>query len=114
MNELEALSQTVSQRLMRRREELLRRADKISRDLRREGEPLSPDAPDQAVQRGNDEVLASIGEAAVTELRQLDAALVRLAAHRYGICESCGAPIETRRLATVPYATRCIRCVETT
>ncbi len=113
VSELESLSQSVYQRLTRRRDELLGRARKVSTDLAREGEPLSPDAPDQAVQRSNDEVLVSIGEAAAKELRQLDAALERLAVHRYGLCESCGAPIETRRLAAVPYATRCIRCVET-
>lgn len=107
-----ATSEAVRERLLRRREELLGRAERVSADMRREVEPLSPDSSEQAVQRGNDDVLASIGEAAATELRQLDAALERLAAKRYGLCESCGAPIEVRRLAAVPYALRCTRCVE--
>jgi DnaK suppressor protein len=112
VNEPNATSEAVRQRLLRRREELLGRAERVSADMRRDEEPLSPDSTEQAIQRGNDEVLASIGEAAATELQQLDAALERLAAKRYGLCQSCGAPIEVRRLAAVPYALRCTRCVE--
>jgi DnaK suppressor protein len=112
VNEPNATSEAVRQRLLRRREELLGRAERVSADMRRDEEPLSPDSTEQAIQRGNDDVLASIGEAAATELQQLDAALERLAAKRYGLCQSCGAPIEVRRLAAVPYALRCTRCVE--
>jgi DnaK suppressor protein len=113
VNEANGTFEAVRQRLLHRRTELLGRAERVSADMRHEIEPLSPDSAEQAVQRGNDAVLASIGEAAATELSQLDAALERLAAQRYGLCESCGAPIEVRRLAAVPYALRCIRCVET-
>jgi DnaK suppressor protein len=108
-----ASTEAVRQRLLCRREELLGRARRISADMRHEAEPLSLDSTEQAVQRGNDDVLASIGEAAAKELHQLDAALERVAAKRYGLCESCGAPIEVRRLAAVPYALQCMRCVET-
>jgi DnaK suppressor protein len=112
VNESTGPSEAVRQRLLRRREELLGRARQVSADMRHDVEPLSPDSSEQAVQRGNDDVLASIGEAAAKELRQLSAALERLAAKRYGLCESCGAPIEVRRLAAVPYALQCTRCVE--
>jgi DnaK suppressor protein len=112
VNQPNANSDTVRERLLRRREELIGRARRVSSDMRHEVDPLSPDSTEQAVQRGNDDVLAGIGEAAANELRQLDAALERLAAKRYGLCESCGAPIEVRRLATVPYARQCTRCVE--
>jgi DnaK suppressor protein len=112
VNESNATSRAVRERLLRRREELLGRAVRVSADMRRDAEPLSPDSTEQVIQRANDDVLASIGEAAATELRQLDAALERLATKRYGLCETCGAPIEVRRLAAVPYALRCTRCVE--
>jgi RNA polymerase-binding transcription factor DksA len=113
VNESNAPYEAVRERLLRRRTELLGRAQRVSADMRHEADPLSPDSSEQAIQRGNDDVLASIGEAAATELRHLDAALERLTEKRYGLCESCGAPIEVRRLASVPYALRCTRCVET-
>jgi DnaK suppressor protein len=112
VNEPTGTSEAVRERLLRRREELLGRAQRVSADMRHDVDPLSPDSTEQAIQRGNDDVLASIGEAAASELRKLDAALERLAAKRYGLCESCGAPIEVRRLAAVPYALQCTRCVE--
>jgi DnaK suppressor protein len=112
VNQPNASSEAVRERLLRRREELLGRARRVSADMRHEVDPLSPDSTEQAVQRGNDDVLAGIGEAAANELRQLDEALERLAEKRYGLCESCGAPIEVRRLASVPYARQCTRCVE--
>jgi DnaK suppressor protein len=112
VNESNPTAEAVRQRLLRRREELLGRAQRVSADMRHDVDPLSPDSTEQAVQRSNDDVLASIGEAAAKELRQLDAALERLAQKRYGLCESCGAPIEVRRLAAVPYTLRCTRCVE--
>ena len=44
------------------------------------------------------------------ELRQVDAALSRIAGHAYGVCEDCGADIGFARLAAFPTATRCIDC----
>lgn len=44
------------------------------------------------------------------ELTQTSAALERLAAGTYGVCERCGAPIPLRRLQIVPSALRCGEC----
>jgi RNA polymerase-binding protein DksA len=44
------------------------------------------------------------------ELRQVEAALSRIAGHDYGACEDCGADIGFARLAAFPTATRCIDC----
>jgi DnaK suppressor protein len=44
------------------------------------------------------------------ELRDVDAALGRIAGHRYGTCEDCGGEISYARLAAFPTATRCIDC----
>lgn len=112
MSEATGSAEAVRERLLRRRQELLGRMDRIGADMRREPEPLSPDSADQAIQRVNDDVLVSIGRAAAEELPQLDAALRRLDENRYGVCESCGFQIEKSRLLSVPYALRCSRCAE--
>jgi DnaK suppressor protein len=44
------------------------------------------------------------------ELREIDAALTRIAARSYGHCERCGGPIGRQRLAAVPEARLCMGC----
>ena len=43
-------------------------------------------------------------------LKAIDAALVKIEAGTFGICENCGQPIAEERLAAIPYATQCIDC----
>ena len=43
-------------------------------------------------------------------LAAVDAALARLDAGAYGLCESCGSPIAPERLEAVPSAALCIDC----
>lgn len=43
-------------------------------------------------------------------LGQVNAALARLDAGKYGICENCGEEINARRLEALPYATLCVDC----
>src|SRR5271169_4889965 len=53
---------------------------------------------------------AALLEQAREQLAAADAALGRLAAGRYGVCERCGQPIGDDRLAARPAARTCIRC----
>lgn len=103
----------VRARLLRRREELHRRASDASADLRHESDPLSADFAEQVTQRESDEVLDAISESARDELRQIQAALRRLEEGGYTTCSVCGEPIEEGRLAAVPYTDRCRQCAET-
>ena len=48
--------------------------------------------------------------AARRALADIDDALARLSAGRYGYCEQCGADIPVARLATTPEARYCPRC----
>jgi RNA polymerase-binding transcription factor DksA len=100
----------MSKRLTVRGEELRTRLARIGSDQRREAEALSSDAPDRAIQRENDEVIDSLGSAARSELVEVEAALARFASGHYGACETCGHPIESKRLEAVPYARQCLRC----
>jgi RNA polymerase-binding transcription factor DksA len=53
---------------------------------------------------------AALLQAARDQLAAVGAALQRLADGRYGLCERCGQPIGTERLAARPAALTCIRC----
>ena len=44
------------------------------------------------------------------ELRDIDAALARMADGTYGECDECGGEIDYRRLQAQPTALRCIEC----
>jgi RNA polymerase-binding transcription factor DksA len=41
-------------------------------------------------------------------VREIDAALARIAAGSYGLCAVCGRPIPEERLDVLPYATLCV------
>ncbi len=46
------------------------------------------------------------------ELVAIDEALKRIDSGSFGVCEACGAEIETARLHAVPTSTRCLSCQE--
>ena len=52
----------------------------------------------------------AIDEGAREQVAAVEAALGRLDGEGYGVCERCGQPIGTERLAARPAATTCIRC----
>ncbi|KJE19765.1 transcriptional regulator, TraR/DksA family [Frankia torreyi] len=47
---------------------------------------------------------------ATARLAEVDAALGRLAAGTYGVCETCGRPVGEQRLAARPSARTCVLC----
>ena len=56
------------------------------------------------------EVDESLEDNAEEIVREIDAALVRIAAGTYGTCVNCGQPIPEERLDAVPYAVLCLPC----
>jgi RNA polymerase-binding transcription factor DksA len=56
--------------------------------------------------------LSGLAEAAASELRQVDDALVRMDAGTYGICARCGNAIPSARLEARPFAEHCVSCAE--
>ena len=48
----------------------------------------------------------------IDEIRDIDAALLRLRMGRYGICADCGEPVAPQRLFAFPTAKRCRPCQE--
>jgi RNA polymerase-binding transcription factor DksA len=49
---------------------------------------------------------------AEADVAALDAAVARLDAGRYGLCDGCGAPIGDERLAAQPTTTSCVACAQ--
>ena len=72
--------------------------------------PKSADFEDGATERENDEVIEGLGLSGQTELRQIEAALGRIASGEYGYCAKCGKEIMDARLQIVPHAALCRHC----
>lgn len=90
-------------------DEYSQRARAIRHDL---GLPHNADFAEQAQERQNDEVLQALLLEAEAGLRQVGLARQRLAEGSYGLCLSCGEPIEPARLQALPAAECCLACTE--
>lgn len=45
-------------------------------------------------------------------LEQIDAALMRIEAGTYGVCDECGSKIPKMRLNAIPFTAYCVRCAD--
>ena len=63
-----------------------------------------------ATEREGDEVLEDLGQAGQLEIRQIEAALARIAEGDYGFCTKCGAEIGEERLDLLPHTPFCRHC----
>jgi RNA polymerase-binding transcription factor DksA len=98
------------EKLLARGALLTERIQRVKADLRREHEPLPLDPPDAASVRENDDVLLAIEKSAYAEISRIEAALERMEAGTFGLCEECGKEIEAARFVALPDATRCKTC----
>ena len=103
MNKHEDIAKTLNARLS----ELQRHLSKVDTELHKR---LSADSEDQAIELENQEALEVIERSDIREIRQIQAALTRIADGTYGICTRCGQPIEPRRLKALPTAAVCVSC----
>lgn len=93
--------------LRARRAELTRHMALVEHTLE---ETPSADWEDRASERQGDEVLESQGQADQSEVRRIDAALARIGAGTYGICQACGEAISPARLDLLPDTPFCKNC----
>ena len=82
--------------------------------LARESEPGDVQFDEESGEGGNSTIererdLALLASHLAT-VEEIDAALARITAHTYGICENCKSQIPRIRLRALPYARLCVRC----
>lgn len=99
--------ETYKTRLLSRREELNTRLQTIEHDL---DQKRDPDVEERAVEMEGDEVLESLGQSGLQELKAIEAALSRIENGTFGICAKCGEPVSDERLNVVPTAALCRNC----
>ena len=69
-----------------------------------------PDFGDQATAASLTDYGNEMARRHVEAIREIDDALVRVKAHRFGRCMECGADIRFERLRAFPTARRCVPC----
>jgi DnaK suppressor protein len=102
--------------LQAERQEVLERLTALERDfngiVEAAGQANADDEhdPEGATIAFERQHIAALLSQARDQLNQVEAAIERLDAGRYGQCERCGQPIGAARLAARPTATTCIDC----
>ncbi len=93
--------------LLRKKDELTTRLERITANLRRGYEA---DSKERAKQLEDSEVVDALGNEARTELGKISAALARMESGDFGVCDACGESIDKNRVKAYPYALECIEC----
>ena len=99
--------QELRDQLVRKKDELSARLDRIHLNVRR---PLDADSKERAKELEDQEVVDALGNEARAELAKVSDALERMAAGHYGVCIECSSTIGEKRLLAYPYAEECIDC----
>jgi DnaK suppressor protein len=76
---------------------------------RREGSPYGK-REEEATESFELEKRLSLEQQIQEQLADTEDALAKIATGKYGLCESCGKPIEPTRLQALPQARTCINC----
>jgi len=98
--------------LLQQRRALLREISNVEEGLNHVAEERESEIEEQAQAERTARLLARLDDREKAELLDIDRALARMAAHRYGICTRCGAPIPLKRLAALPATPYCRDCAE--
>lgn len=100
--------------MARYREILLAKAKELQRQIR--GREITiesaADPLDEVRQAVDRELAIESADRESSMLAAIRAALRKMDDGTFGLCEDCEEPIAPRRLAAVPWATRCLRCQE--
>ena len=100
------------QQLEQLRQELRARLDRYEQHQHRAEAPLSKQFDEQNLTLQTDEVIESLEDTVKQELMAVNHALARLKQGAADDCECCGEPIHPQRLASIPFAVRCVKCAD--
>ena len=103
---------TFREKLILKKKEILEAYNKNKTYGKEADEDGAQDIADKASNSYTKEFLFSLSNNERDMLQLVDEALVRIAAHRFGVCVVCEDEMDKKRLEAVPWAKRCISCQE--
>lgn len=99
-------------RMRELREDIARELAQSENERYREVAGAVADAGDEAVASLVADLDAAAIERDVREVRAIEAAVARIKAGTYGVCQECGLSIPLGRLLAEPAATHCLACAQ--
>lgn len=98
-------------KLLERKREIADALSEFYNDTKEvENSGIAMDMADKAESSYTKEFLLSLSDTERKQLKMIDAALARIEACDYGVCQMCGVTIGKKRLDAVPWAPYCIDC----
>jgi DnaK suppressor protein len=104
--------ETYRQQLLALRQQLLQRIFDMEESMLAMDADRDIERTDRVQEEVAEGALTALGEQGRREMEAIQAALARLDAGTYGICETCGEEISAARLTAMPTARRCVSCQE--
>jgi DnaK suppressor protein len=102
--------QQMRKALERQRRSLAAQASTLAGNARISGDETSTEDADIATALHDREVALFLEHTARTQLGEVDAAVARMQAGQYGICDDCHQEIDPERLRALPRASKCVSC----
>ncbi|MBW2477990.1 MAG: TraR/DksA C4-type zinc finger protein [Deltaproteobacteria bacterium] len=100
----------IKKQLIQMRDELMKEVSDSYETCREMGQDGVPDIGDMSSIAYNRDVLFNLSETQQQRIRDIEAALNRIAEGEYGICMECGEEISPRRMEVRPFSRYCIEC----
>ena len=101
---------SIKKKLIKQREELLSEAENTLNSKISSEKESFPDPTDQDVAELDSNFTLRLRGREQKLLKKIDEAIARIESGTYGVCESCGEQISTKRLEARPVTTLCIEC----
>ncbi len=104
--------ETYRQRLLALQQQLVQRIFDLEDTMLAMDADHDIERTDRVQEEAAEVALTALDEQGRREMAAIQAALARIDAGTYGLCDTCGEPISTARLTTMPMARRCVACQE--
>ena len=104
--------ETYRQRLLALQQQLLQRIFGMEESMLAMDTDRDIERTDRVQEEAVEVALTALDEQGRRELEAIQAALARIEAGTYGMCETCGETISAARLMAMPTARRCVACQE--
>jgi len=103
-------TQEAKDNLLRMRRAVMQEVQDAAAACRELGQDGVPDIGDMSAHTYSRDVLLNLSETQRQKIRDIDAALERLANGEYGICLRCGEDIDPKRMVVRPFSRYCVEC----
>ncbi len=104
--------ETYRQRLLAFEQQMMQRIFDLETSMLAMDADRDIERTDRVQEEAAEVALSALDEQGRREMEAIQAALARLDAGTYGLCDTCGETISAARLTAMPMAHRCVACQE--